>query len=118
MFSTLFIDVSLIFVQLGLENFGKRVRDPLFYYLCESTLPRNYVGKIISFKSGFTANVAQMLGLKSPILVKRLVQFNLQSKNLSFGSLKCLKDNLGNIIRKLNHKNQLLMTFASETGLK
>ena len=39
MFSTLFIDISLIFVQLGLENFGKTGRDPPpFYYLCESTL--------------------------------------------------------------------------------
>ena len=28
MFSTVFIDISLIFVQLGLENFGKTVRDP------------------------------------------------------------------------------------------
>ena len=37
MFSTVFIDISLIFAQLGLENFGKTVRDPLpFYYLHES----------------------------------------------------------------------------------
>ena len=28
MFSTVFIDISLIFVQLDLENFGKMVRDP------------------------------------------------------------------------------------------
>ena len=27
-FSTVFIDISLIFVQLGLENFRKTVRDP------------------------------------------------------------------------------------------
>ena len=30
MFSTVFIDISLIFVQLGLENFWKTVRDPPF----------------------------------------------------------------------------------------
>ena len=29
MFFTVFIDISLIFVQLGLENFGKTVRDPI-----------------------------------------------------------------------------------------
>ena len=28
MFSTVFIDISLIFVQLGQKNFGKTVRDP------------------------------------------------------------------------------------------
>ena len=28
MFSTVFIDISLSFVPLGLENFGKTVRDP------------------------------------------------------------------------------------------
>ena len=37
MFSAVFIDISLIFVQLGLENFGKIVRDPPFYYLCKSS---------------------------------------------------------------------------------
>ena len=30
MFSTVFIDISLIFAQLGLENFRKTVRDPPF----------------------------------------------------------------------------------------
>ena len=36
MFSTVFIEISLIFVQLDLENIGKTVRDPPFYYLRES----------------------------------------------------------------------------------
>ena len=30
------VDISLNFVKLGLENFGKTIRDPLFYYLRES----------------------------------------------------------------------------------
>ena len=30
------MDILLIFVQLGLENFGKTVRDPPFYYLRKS----------------------------------------------------------------------------------
>ena len=37
MFSTVFIDISLIFVQLDLENCWKTVRDPPFYYLHKST---------------------------------------------------------------------------------
>ena len=28
MFSTVYIDIPLIFVQLGLESFGETVRDP------------------------------------------------------------------------------------------
>ena len=29
MFSTVCIDIPLVFVQLGLENFGKIIKDPL-----------------------------------------------------------------------------------------
>ena len=39
MFSTVFIDISLIFVQLCPENFGKILRPP-FYYPRKSTFKR------------------------------------------------------------------------------
>ena len=38
MFSTVFIEMQLIFVQLGLENYGKTIREPPFYYLREGKL--------------------------------------------------------------------------------
>ena len=36
MYFTVFTDISLSFVQLGLENFGKIVRDPPIYHLLEN----------------------------------------------------------------------------------
>ena len=38
MFSTVFIDITLIFLQLDLEVFGKTVRDPLLLPSRESAI--------------------------------------------------------------------------------
>ena len=52
MFSTIFIDISLIFVQLGVENFGQTVRDH-FYYLRKSSLKKVGGGKVSSLSFSF-----------------------------------------------------------------
>ena len=59
MFSTVFIDISLIFVQLGLEYFWKTVRDPPFYYLRESTcsMIQKFVFLLLEWSQQFVVEI-------------------------------------------------------------